>query len=234
MAPRQPLAARSAAPGRSGSRPAGRANQPKKSAGSAAKTSSATSTRTAKAGDGEPPEPRQLTLRTAIFGMVLLVAFIVLAPTMRAYISQQEQLRDLNTSLAQTQSRVEALEAELARWSDPEYIKSQARDRFSFVAPGETAYRVIDPETVTGEDPMADLTQAAANQNPATIAASTTPWYLTMWDSVEVAGAAHATAQSTESESGQPESAPSDPAASDPAASDPAASDPAASNVDNG
>ena len=193
------MAARPAASGRSGSRPGGRpgttsptrATSPKKAAGSSGKKSA---TKTA---DGEPPEPRQLTLRTAIFGMVLLVAFIVLAPTMRAYISQQEQLRDLNTSLAQTQARVDSLEAELKRWQDPEYIKSQARDRFSFVAPGETAYRVIDPETVTGEDPMADLTQAAANQNPATLAVSTTPWYLTMWDSVEVAGAAQKTWQST-------------------------------------
>ncbi|WP_158277247.1 FtsB family cell division protein [Serinibacter arcticus] len=134
---------------------------------------------------------------------MLLVAFIVLAPTLRAYVSQQEQLRDVNARLADTNARVETLQDELEQWADPEYIKSQARDRFSYVDPGETVYKVVDPETVTGEDPMAEL--AAQNEaRPAYATASALPWYSTIWGSVEVAGAAQQATAAEEAEAGTP------------------------------
>lgn len=121
---------------------------------------------------------------------MLLVAFIVLMPTLRAYISQQEQLRDVNSSLAEANANAEALQDELDRWADPEYVKSQARDRFGYVAPGETAYKVVDTETVTGEDPIADLAAENAERSPYAPAGTSAPWYTTIWGSVEVAGAA--------------------------------------------
>lgn len=140
-------------------------------------------------GQQEERPPRQITLRSIGLVLVFLVAFIVLAPTLRAYISQQEQLRDINGELAETNAEISALEAELERWNDPDYVRQQARDRFSYVEPGETAYRVLDPETVTGEDPVGDLT---AEGEDATGYASreTGPWYSTLWESVEIAGAA--------------------------------------------
>ncbi|WP_135850775.1 FtsB family cell division protein [Serinibacter arcticus] len=150
-------------------------------------------------GGGEPGEPRQITLRTAGFALVLLVAFIVLAPTLRAYVTQQEQLRDVNAALAETNARAEALQAELTRWSDPDYVKSQAADRFGLVAPGETAYSVTDPETVTGEDPMGDLRAQDQASSPYASTA-TPPWYATVWTSVEVAGAAQEAAADPEPE----------------------------------
>lgn len=119
--------------------------------------------------------------------VVLLVAFIVLAPTLRAYVTQQEQLRELNSQLADTNDRIAELEAELERWNDPNYVRQQARDRFSYVEPGETAYRVIDPETVTGEDPVAELTTPEAS---AYVPRESDPWYLSVWESIEIAGAA--------------------------------------------
>jgi hypothetical protein len=49
--------------------------------------------------------------------------------------------------------------------------------------PGEKAFRVVDPETVPDTLPSAD--------GPATVLdpASTQPWYATVWESVEIAGA---------------------------------------------
>ncbi|GMA30507.1 FtsB family cell division protein [Litorihabitans aurantiacus] len=136
-------------------------------------------------------------MRTAGLALVLLVAFIVLAPTLRAYVSQQEQLREVNASLAQAQEEAAALEEELARWEDPEYVKSQASARFNLVAPGETGYKVVDPETVDGEDPIGDLTAQEAARSPYAVTA-TLPWYSTVWGSVEVAGAAQQTAAEAE------------------------------------
>lgn len=113
--------------------------------------------------------------------VVVLVAFVVLAPTMRAYLVQQEQLRELNDAIAATEERTAALEAAIERWSDNAYVQAQARDRLGFVFPGETPYVVVDPEVVTGEEPVEDET------GPVTMP-RTGPWYLTVWDSVQIAG----------------------------------------------
>ena len=137
----------------------------------------------------------------------------MLAPTLRAYVTQQEQLRDVNAALAQTNARAAALQEQLDRWNDPEYVKSQAADRFGLVAPGETAYRVVDPETVTGEDPMGDLRAQEQAASPYATTA-TPPWYATVWTSVEVAGAAQQAASEPAPEEPATAPVPGDPAES--------------------
>jgi cell division protein FtsB len=126
-----------------------------------------------------------ITVRTLALGLVLLVAFIVVAPTLRAYLTQREQFRRLNAELATVEADVEYLDAELRRWTDPGYVQAQARERLSFVMPGEVAFRVVDPQTVIGEDAAVDglegLTEAVGT-------APAVPWYLTLWDSVVEAG----------------------------------------------
>lgn len=188
---------------RSSSRPAGRASTAPRAAGggsgSKAPARGGSSGRGGSSsgnggGGDDAGEPRQITLRSAGLVLVVLVAFIVLAPTLRAYVTQQEQLRDINATLADTNARVDSLQEQLDRWADPEYVKSQARDRFGYVLPGETVYKAIDPETITGEDPMADLT-ASGQELPPYATASALPWYATVWDSVEIAGAAQAASE---------------------------------------
>lgn len=129
-----------------------------------------------------------MALPAIVLVLVLLVAFIVLMPTLRAYITQQEQLREVNAQLAEAEGGVESLQQQLDRWQDPDYVRGQARDRFGFHEPGETVYKVVDPETVTGEDPMADLVNASDARSPFGGAPSD-PWYVAVWDSVGVAGA---------------------------------------------
>ncbi|UFU03826.1 septum formation initiator family protein [Ruania suaedae] len=131
----------------------------------------------------EQREPRQITVRGLVLFVVVLMAFIVLAPTLRAYVSMQEQNRDLGAQIAATEERNAELQAQIDQWNDPVYIQSQARDRLGFVMPGETPYRVVDPETVTGEEPAS----AEDDQGPVSVP-PTGPWYLTVWDSVQVAG----------------------------------------------
>lgn len=112
----------------------------------------------------------------------MLVAFIVLAPTLRHAVEQQEQLRRIDAEVAAAEERNIALEEQIRRWDDDDYVKAQARDRLGFVMPGERTYRVIDPETVVGEEPdVDDLDDVLPVVDDA-------PWYLRVWDSVEVAG----------------------------------------------
>jgi len=61
-------------------------------------------------------------------------------------------------------------------------VRAQARERLSFVMPGEKAFRVIDPETVPDTPP------AAAGPASVLDSGSTLPWYANVWESVQVAG----------------------------------------------
>ncbi|WP_193313030.1 FtsB family cell division protein [Georgenia subflava] len=125
-----------------------------------------------------------VSLRALGLFLVLLIAFAVLAPTMRFAVTQQEQLRDLNSRVSEAQGRNADLERQLARWQDPEYVQAQARDRLGYVMPGETPYVVVDPETVVGGQSAAE-TEAAERE---AARAAATPWYMRVWDSVQVAG----------------------------------------------
>lgn len=117
---------------------------------------------------------------------MLLVAFVVLAPTLRAFVTQSEQQRRVDAEYAAVQADVERLERDLARWNDPAYVQAQARERLSFVMPGEVAYRVIDPQTVVPEE---DAGAGYVGLVEPEATGPAVPWYLTVWDSVVEAGA---------------------------------------------
>lgn len=132
--------------------------------------------------DPEPP-PRQITVRTLVLFLVVLMAFIVLAPTLRAYVSQAEQQRTLVAQMEAAEERNAHLQRTIDRWEDPAYIQAQARERLGFVHPGETAYLVVDPETVTGEEVDSD-----PRDDGPVIVPQVGPWYITVVDSVRAAG----------------------------------------------
>ncbi len=123
-------------------------------------------------------------MRTLVLGLVILVAFVVLTPTLRAFVTQSEQKRRVDADYAAVLADVAAIEDELARWDDPAYVQAQARERLSFVMPGEVAYRVIDPQTV---EPDATGSTLDGLKTPET-SGPEVPWYLTVWDSVVDAG----------------------------------------------
>lgn len=154
-------------PGHSPARPA----TPRRTAGTA----------TAQVADGEEA-PRQITVRTLVLFLVVLVAFIVLAPTLRAYVGQQEEQRDLVAQIEAAEERGVELQRTIDRWEDPAFVQAQARERLGFVMPGETPYRVVDPETVTGEEVETDL------EDGLVAVPQVGPWYLTVADSIQVAG----------------------------------------------
>ncbi len=132
-----------------------------------------------------PDEPRQITVRGLVLFVVVLMAFIVLAPTLRAYVSQQEQTRSLGARIAATEERTAMLQGEIEKWDDPAFVQARARERLGYVMPGETPYRVVDPQSVTGEEGPDE----EGEDGPVSVPQDG-PWYLTVWDSVQVAGEA--------------------------------------------
>ncbi|MGB2556181.1 MULTISPECIES: FtsB family cell division protein [Cellulosimicrobium] len=166
----------------------------------AARPSSATSTRRAA---GPAPEDRRrsrygfllpevVTVRTLVLSVVVLLAAVLLLPTLRAYVNQTGELRELRAGLEQAQAEHTELEAELARWDDQAYVEREARDRLNFVMPGERPWRVLDPETVVDDtDPQTGRT---ITDGPVRGYEEGTPWYEAIWESVQVAGGPRASA----------------------------------------
>lgn len=130
-----------------------------------------------------------ISLRALGLLLVVVVALAVLYPTIRHAVAQREELRSLTAQVEEARVRTEALERQQRLWADPEYVRVQARDRLGYVVPGERTFVVVDPQTVTGtvERDDADLIAERARER-----AATSPWYLTVWESVNIAGAAPA------------------------------------------
>lgn len=88
---------------------------------------------------------RSLTL----FGLLFLLT-IMLAPPIQHYFAQRAQISALEADVASNQMKLLEVRAELEKWRDPVFIKSEARARLHFVLPGERQYIVIgidDPAT---------------------------------------------------------------------------------------
>ncbi|WP_239069727.1 FtsB family cell division protein [Cellulomonas chitinilytica] len=127
--------------------------------------------------------PRLFSVRVLVFSLVVLLAFILVSPTLHSYLQQRQDLEDLRREVAAAQARNDDLRADLLRWDDSAYVIAQARERLSFVMPGEMAFRVKDPETVP--DTPATTSGPAATVQGEDV---TRPWYATVWDSVQIAG----------------------------------------------
>lgn len=116
--------------------------------------------------------------------LVLVVAVLMVsyASSLRAYLQQRSQIGTLTTEIAARQQSIDDLETQKERWADPAYVKSQARERFGYVAPGETSYVVLgeDGEPIEGDTSLQDPT-TVLRQQP-------TAWWSTAWASVELAG----------------------------------------------
>ncbi|WP_152192384.1 FtsB family cell division protein [Georgenia satyanarayanai] len=168
--------ARPAAP----SRPTG----PSRATGSSRPSPAAPAARSAQQDPGEEATSPTITLRGLGLFVVVLVAFIVLAPTLRHAVEQQEQLRQLSADIVTAEKRNSALELELEQWQDETFVQAQARDRLGYVMPGEQTFRVVDPETVLGEDAEAEPEDSGVP------GMADAPWYLALWESVSMAGQA--------------------------------------------
>jgi cell division protein FtsB len=120
---------------------------------------------------------------------VIVLGIVVLAPGLRTYFEQRQQIAALEAQVTAAQTEVDDLTGEVARWSDPAYIEAQARERIYYVYPGEFSYLVIgapaDDETAT----------TTANGAPISDQIQTTQvnWVQSLMSSVVTAGLTDAT-----------------------------------------
>lgn len=85
----------------------------------------------------------RVTRRAIVLGLVLVVLALSYGGSMQIYLSQQHDLAVAEQQIRERTAQVADLEAELDRWNDPDYVRTQARARLGWVMPGETGYRVV-------------------------------------------------------------------------------------------
>jgi cell division protein FtsB len=117
---------------------------------------------------------RALALWTIFFILALAIA-----PPVKHYFTQRAQISALNSQLASDNKALDAARQELLLWQDPEYIKSQARERLHFVLPGERQY------IVTGDGTTSTTEEGTKVANSLT---DGQPWYSRLIASITEAG----------------------------------------------
>jgi hypothetical protein len=93
---------------------------------------------------------------------------------------QRAQINALQSQLKSDNAALEAARKELTLWQDPDYVKSQARERLHFVMPGERQY------IVTGEEE--DIDPSATTAKVVDGLPEGQPWYIRMIASISEAG----------------------------------------------
>ncbi len=85
-----------------------------------------------------------------VLGLVI-AGLVVLAPSLKVLVEQRAQIAELEREKAEAESTVAQLQEEVDRWSDPSFLKAQARDRLLYAFPGDITYLVIDDATPVPE-----------------------------------------------------------------------------------
>ena len=99
---------------------------------------------------GRTEQPWYRSMQFSGFSLLMLAIIVlfvvVLAPSLRTLIQQQEQIAQQQHEVASQKADVAQKKKDVARWDDPAYIEAQARDRLLYVYPGEESYLVMGAE----------------------------------------------------------------------------------------
>jgi cell division protein FtsB len=123
---------------------------------------------------GRPPggDRARLTSRAAVLAVVICAIALSLAYPVREYIAQRRQIDQLQAERQMLNGQLQWLQHQQQRLADPAYIEQLSRNKLHMCLRGETCYVVIGGQTAHGA---------------ASAAASLTPWYERLWQSVQQA-----------------------------------------------
>ena len=121
---------------------------------------------------------RGVTARFVAISVVIFIIALTIAPPAQRYFTQRAQINAVEAEIQVRQERLEQAQIELQKWRDPNYVKSQARERLHFVLPGERQYIVVGIET----------TESAAEKKKTVVATKqfgSAPWYTKLISSIQ-------------------------------------------------
>ena len=122
---------------------------------------------------------RRTNNRALAFIVIIFILTLAIAPPVKHYFTQRAQINSLESQLSADSVALQKAREELLRWQDPEYIKSQARERLHFVLPGERQYIVVDGSTTPTQDNTTEIASALTDGQP---------WYARLIASISEAG----------------------------------------------
>jgi len=122
---------------------------------------------------------RRSSGRALALWVIFFILALAIAPPVKHYFTQRAQISALNAQLTNDHKALAAARQELLLWQDPEYVKSQARERLHFVLPGERQYIVTEDGTTT------DAVQTNKVANSLT---DGQPWYARLIASISETG----------------------------------------------
>jgi len=117
---------------------------------------------------------RFLIVAAFFFGVIVLIG-----SPLQKYFAQRTQINALQSQVAANRVALEEARKELEQWSDPNFIKSQARARLHFVLPGERQYILTNKIDLEGKDNSNKI----ASNVPAGV-----PWYTRVIATITEAG----------------------------------------------
>jgi cell division protein FtsB len=122
------------------------------------------------------PRRPLFTGRAVVLGGLVLLLALTLAGPVRQFLAGRAELTRLAAEGTALDRRVEDLQAQLERQADPDYTARQARERLTYVLPGDRLVVVVDGDAVEGD--------AGTVPEPAD---AELPWYDALLQSVAVA-----------------------------------------------
>ena len=125
-----------------------------------------------------PRRGPRFTGRAVLLGAMLLLLALTLAGPLRQYVAGRQELAELAAEQQELTQRAAELQAQLDRRADPAYIAQQARERLTYVLPGDRLVIVGD-----AGDPGDTAVAPAEQADPA----APVPWYEGLLGSVAAA-----------------------------------------------
>ena len=122
---------------------------------------------------------RRTSNRVLALSVIFFILALTIAPPVKHYFTQRAQISALKAQLSADNTALEKAREELTLWQDPEYIKSQARERLHFVLPGERQYIVTDGENNPQQNGTTKIASSLADGQP---------WYARLIASISETG----------------------------------------------
>jgi len=122
---------------------------------------------------------RRTSNRVLALSAIFFILALTVAPPVKHYFTQRAQISALKAQLSADNSALQKAREELLLWQDPEYIKSQARERLHFVLPGERQYIVTDGDNNPKQDGTTKIASSLADGQP---------WYARLIASISETG----------------------------------------------
>ncbi len=126
----------------------------------------------------DAPRPRALTGRATVLIAVFVALALAYTYPLRVYLEQEAQIAAMERENTAAEAEIAQTTRELDKWSDDEYIRTQAREKFYYVRPGETPLLVYYDEEGAAREAEQNAPAAAPDR-----------WYDTLWSSVQAANA---------------------------------------------